>query len=312
MLFSLIFSHSPSGLPVLPSELYYERTVLMRLRGACPEDAPVPVHRLGVATSGVLLCGTTDASRSALSSMLQKGGALQKGGRITKRYRALVQGIVERTSFEVLQLPPPNNTPPIKKNQLGPPPISPPLPITTPPLDYDPPPNYDPLDYTHPITPPNHTLYYTLNDPPPSLFLKVSAPIGPVPHASWGGRSKSSHSLPLSPHMPDPMYARAPFSAYTSPDAILGQSLLTLSHCFPHTSHLPCFCVYLTPMLFFCPLSVYGAVADASSKGAKESLSMVRVLRRNTEANETLVEVTIPTGRPHQVVTPLPPPPPFT
>ena len=63
-------------------------------------------------------------------------------------------------------------------------------------------------------------------------------------------------------------------------------------------------------MLFFCPLSVYGAVADASSKGAKESLSMVRVLRRNTEANETLVEVTIPTGRPHQV-TPLPPPTPF-
>lgn len=191
MLFSLIFSHSPSGLPVLPSELYYERTVLMRLRGACPEDAPVPVHRLGVATSGVLLCGTTDASRSALSSMLQKGGqkgeaggglekggakgggkggALQKGGRITKRYRALVQGIVERTSFEVLQLPPPNNTPPIKKTQLGPPPISPPLPITTPPLDYDPHPPITTPSITHTRLHPPITPSITPSTTPPPLF----------------------------------------------------------------------------------------------------------------------------------------------
>ena len=94
MLFSLIFSHSPSGLPVLPSELYYERTVLMRLRGACPEDAPVPVHRLGVATSGVLLCGTTDASRSALSSMLQKGG--QKGEAEGKGFGDVASALLQR------------------------------------------------------------------------------------------------------------------------------------------------------------------------------------------------------------------------
>lgn len=37
------------------------------------------------------------------------------------------------------------------------------------------------------------------------------------------------------------------------------------------------------------------------TKGAKESLSLVNVVRRNLETNEAVVDVEIPTGRPHQI-----------
>ena len=35
--------------------------------------------------------------------------------------------------------------------------------------------------------------------------------------------------------------------------------------------------------------------------GAKESLSLVSVVRRHIETNQAVVDVTIPTGRPHQI-----------
>lgn len=76
----------PSGLPVLPSELFYESTVLSLLRRQHREIQPV--HRLGVGTSGVLLCARSALARRALAMALE-------ARQVKKTYRALVQGLVE-------------------------------------------------------------------------------------------------------------------------------------------------------------------------------------------------------------------------
>ena len=91
----LLVVRKPSGLPVLPSEMYWERTVLRTLRKWYPPDAlPSPVHRLGVGTSGVLLCAVTPQARRALGRALQERT-------VSKTYRALVSGLVESDRFEV-------------------------------------------------------------------------------------------------------------------------------------------------------------------------------------------------------------------
>lgn len=46
--------------------------------------------------------------------------------------------------------------------------------------------------------------------------------------------------------------------------------------------------------------SIHGAV-PGGGKGAKQALSRVRVLRRDPTCGHTLVQVEIPTGRPHQI-----------
>ncbi|KAL1496245.1 hypothetical protein AB1Y20_016208 [Prymnesium parvum] len=143
----LLALRKPSGLPVLPSELYYERTVLSLL-AAAPPPHYAPVHRLGVATSGVLLAAASAAAKARLAAAFE-------ARRVRKTYRALASGRIAADS------------------------------------------------------------------------LRVDAPIGSVPHASWGG-----------------------------------------------------------------------SVAAAAPHG-KPALSLVTVLARREAA--TLVEVEIPTGRPHQI-----------
>ena len=91
----LLVLRKPSGLPVLPSEMYWERTVLAQLRRRFPPEAlPSPVHRLGVGTSGVLLCAITQRAKAALGRALQER-------RVSKTYRALVAGLVKADAFEV-------------------------------------------------------------------------------------------------------------------------------------------------------------------------------------------------------------------
>ena len=158
----LLILHKPSGLPTLPSEMYFEHTVLRLLARARPAgegDPPaVPIHRLGVGTSGALVCSSRAAVRAQLGRALE-------AREVRKVYRALLSGHVDADAFD------------------------------------------------------------------------VDVPIGPVPHASWGG-------------------------------------------------------------------SVAGAV-PAGGRGAKRALSHVAVLRRLAATADrgptTLVEVTIPTGRPHQI-----------
>ena len=136
--------------------MFWEHTALAVLRRAAADGAaaPTPVHRLGVGTSGVLLCAATPAARAALGTALQQR-------RITKTYRALASGLVQADAFE------------------------------------------------------------------------VDVPIGPVAHASYCG-------------------------------------------------------------------SVHAAVPGGGD-GARPALSRVRLLRRDEAMNASLVEVEIPTGRPHQI-----------
>lgn len=82
--------HKPSGLPTMPSQTYYEYTVLNALRSLETDDTsqflapPQPVHRLGVGTSGVLLIATSIEARNHLSAAIREK-------RVKKVYRALVE-----------------------------------------------------------------------------------------------------------------------------------------------------------------------------------------------------------------------------
>ena len=78
---------------VLPSELYHDSTVLSLLRRG-GEPVPSPVHRLGVGTSGLLLCAASALGRRALSVALQER-------RVSKTYRALVQGLVAGETLDI-------------------------------------------------------------------------------------------------------------------------------------------------------------------------------------------------------------------
>lgn len=82
----------PSGLPTLPAGGFLENTLLHRVRQRWPGASPL--HRLGRATSGLVLFALTADAASALS-----GG--WREGRVEKRYRALAQGIAARDRYEI-------------------------------------------------------------------------------------------------------------------------------------------------------------------------------------------------------------------
>ncbi|GER43241.1 pseudouridine synthase family protein [Striga asiatica] len=109
----VIALNKPSGLQVLPGGLFQQRTVLTQLQRHAgtsttkkhQECHPVPVHRLGRGTSGILLCAKTKITKSRLAAFLADGTSLvavcrkndtdQKLTRnITKVYRALASGII--------------------------------------------------------------------------------------------------------------------------------------------------------------------------------------------------------------------------
>ncbi|XP_022747368.1 RNA pseudouridine synthase 5 isoform X1 [Durio zibethinus] len=108
----MIALNKPSGLQVLPGGLFQQRTVLRQLYWrvrkqnsslASQESHPVPVHRLGRGTSGILLCAKTKVAKTCLAAYFSDGtslvGANRKAKRsgtrkISKIYRALVTGIL--------------------------------------------------------------------------------------------------------------------------------------------------------------------------------------------------------------------------
>lgn len=77
----------PSGLAVMPSEQFFTHTVMATLDRmfADRDSVPSPAHRLGVGTSGALLCAKSARSRRSLPMQFQ-------AGTVQKEYRALVTG----------------------------------------------------------------------------------------------------------------------------------------------------------------------------------------------------------------------------
>ncbi len=84
----------PSGLPVLPGGGFLTHTLLHQLRLRYPENPPIPVHRLGRGTSGVMVLGRSPLARAVLSRQLRDSTATahdpQASHPIRKTYRALI------------------------------------------------------------------------------------------------------------------------------------------------------------------------------------------------------------------------------
>ncbi|KAF3334917.1 RNA pseudouridine synthase 5-like protein [Carex littledalei] len=118
----------PSGLQVLPGGLFQQRTVLTQLqwrdwrvttssplctKQRASQAHPVPVHRLGRGTSGLLLCAKTKIAKVGLASYFAEGTANARSDRdgsdfcntrqISKFYRALVTGIIENDEVIITQ-----------------------------------------------------------------------------------------------------------------------------------------------------------------------------------------------------------------
>ncbi len=79
----LIAINKPSGLPTAPAGGFLEHTLLMQLRKQVP--GAVPMHRLGRATSGIVLFTRTEAA----AAVVQRAW---RDGQVYKRYCALLQG----------------------------------------------------------------------------------------------------------------------------------------------------------------------------------------------------------------------------
>lgn len=83
----------PSGLPVLPGGGFLEHTLLWQLQQRYPAETPLPIHRLGRGTSGLLLLARSPAARAHLSQQLRENTLKPLHDRpMHKIYRALVQG----------------------------------------------------------------------------------------------------------------------------------------------------------------------------------------------------------------------------
>jgi len=89
---ALLAAVKPSGLPTLPSGGFLENTLLHLVRQRF--FGAMPLHRLGRATSGLVLFARTTGAASRLSDDW-------RGGRVEKRYRALAQGIAAQDSYEI-------------------------------------------------------------------------------------------------------------------------------------------------------------------------------------------------------------------
>jgi 23S rRNA pseudouridine1911/1915/1917 synthase len=83
----LLLVNKPSGLPVLPGGGFLENTLLTQLQRRYPQSAPVPIHRLGRGTSGLLLLARSPLARTHLTQQM-------RDRQIQKVYRALVTGSV--------------------------------------------------------------------------------------------------------------------------------------------------------------------------------------------------------------------------
>jgi 23S rRNA pseudouridine1911/1915/1917 synthase len=89
----LLAVNKPGGLPTLPGAGYLENTLLRLVQQQSPEANPV--HRLGRATSGIVLFAKTAEAASKLS-------AGWNTSKVQKIYRALAQGVALKDDYEIL------------------------------------------------------------------------------------------------------------------------------------------------------------------------------------------------------------------
>jgi 23S rRNA pseudouridine1911/1915/1917 synthase len=89
----LLAVNKPSGLPTLPGAGFMENTLLRLVQKQFPNANPV--HRLGRATSGIVLFAKTPQAASNLT-------ANWNTPKIQKIYRALAQNIAEQEAYEIL------------------------------------------------------------------------------------------------------------------------------------------------------------------------------------------------------------------
>jgi 23S rRNA pseudouridine1911/1915/1917 synthase len=79
----LLVVAKPAGLPVLPAGGFLEHTLLWQLQQRYPRETPLPIHRLGRGTSGLMLLARSSLARANLSQQMRNHC-------IRKNYRALV------------------------------------------------------------------------------------------------------------------------------------------------------------------------------------------------------------------------------
>lgn len=89
----LLAVNKPSGLPTLPGGGFLENTLLHLVQKQIPNASPV--HRLGRATTGIVLFAKTPQAASNLF-------ANWNTHRIQKIYRALAQNIAQHDAYEIL------------------------------------------------------------------------------------------------------------------------------------------------------------------------------------------------------------------
>ena len=89
----LLAVNKPSGLPTLPGGGFMENTLLRLVQKENPNANPV--HRLGRATTGIVLFAKTPQAASKLT-------AGWNTPRVQKTYRALAQGMAQRDDYEIL------------------------------------------------------------------------------------------------------------------------------------------------------------------------------------------------------------------
>ena len=89
----LLAVNKPSGLPTLPGGGFMENTLLRLVQKQNPEANPV--HRLGRATTGIVLFARTPQAASHLCADWNTPG-------VQKIYRALAQGVAQRDSYEIV------------------------------------------------------------------------------------------------------------------------------------------------------------------------------------------------------------------
>jgi 23S rRNA pseudouridine1911/1915/1917 synthase len=84
----------PSGLPVMPGGGFLEHTLLRQLKRHYPQETPIPIHRLGRGTSGLVLLARSPFARSHLTQQM-------RDRQIGKVYLALASGVSELDEFSI-------------------------------------------------------------------------------------------------------------------------------------------------------------------------------------------------------------------